>query len=205
MLNKVPADERIALYVLAKHRGLGILQDYTLDRSLLRAAMDKFVPEWMCPAPPIPGDDGMTQWGSARSKLGECRDLKSMYPDVESFRSSLNALANALRSQPGRKSVFWVTQGFPPSLLRQDQAWDQTISKLNDANVEVNAVDSNGLGGPAMYWGPGGTLTIMQLAERTGGTAYYHRNDIDGALTEEIADSRTGYTLGFYLTEIDGR
>jgi VWFA-related protein len=212
MLTKVPADEKIALYVIAKHRGLAILQDYTLDRAVLLAAMDKFVPEWMCPVPPylIAGDDGMhdgTLGPSAPGgiKFAECRDLKAMSVDVEVVRSSFDALANALRSQPGRKSVFWVTQGFPPSLLRQDQSWNQTISKLNDANVEVNTLDSNGLGGPARYWGPGGTLTIMQVAERTGGTAYYHRNDLDVALTEGIADSRTAYTLGFYLTEIDGR
>ena len=212
MLTKVPADEKIALYVLAKHRGLAILQDYTLDRALLLAAMDKFIPEWMCPVPiRLTGvDDGMHDGTlgpstPGRIKFAECRDLKTMYPDVESVRRSFDALANALRSQPGRKSVFWVTQGFPPSLLRQDQFWNQTISKLNDANVEVNTLDSNGLGGPAGYWGPGGTLTMMQLAERTGGTAYYHRNDLDAALTEGIAGSRTGYTLGFYVTEVDGR
>jgi VWFA-related protein len=211
MLTKVPADEKIALYVIAKHRGLAVLQDYTLDRALLLAAMDKFIPEWMCPAPPyLTGvDDGMRggALGSPRPgiKFPECRDLNAMSVDVESVRSAFDALANALRSQPGRKSVFWVTQGFPPSLLREDHAWDQTISKLNDANMEVNTLDSNGLGGPAGYWGPGGTLTMMQLAERTGGTAYYRRNDLGAALTEGIANSRTGYTLGFYLTEIDGR
>jgi VWFA-related protein len=212
MLTKVPADEKIALYVIAKHRGLAILQDYTLDRAMLLAAMDKFVPEWMCPAPAsLSGaDDGMhdgTLGPSAQSriKFAECRDVKTMSADVEIVRASFDALANALRSQPGRKSVFWVTQGFPPSLLRQDQSWNQTISKLNDGNVAVNTVDSNGLGGPAGYWGPGGTLSMMQLAERTGGTAYYHRNDLDAALAEGIEDARTGYTLGFYVTEIDGR
>jgi hypothetical protein len=84
-----------------------------------------------------------------------------MWEVVESVRSSFDALANVLTSQPGRKSVFAVTQGFPPSLLWPDQAWDGTISKLNDANVEVNTADSNGLGGPATGWGPGGTLAIM--------------------------------------------
>jgi VWFA-related protein len=213
MLEKVPADEKIALYVVGKHQGLGILQDYTLDRSLLLAAMDKYIPQWMCPAPPIPGGAEGMQDGSLglpaspglRVEYGECRNLKTMWADVESVRDSFDALARTLRSQPGRKSVFWVTQGFPPSLLRQDQAWNETISRLNDANVEVNTLDSNGLGGPIPFWGPGGILTMMQLAGRTGGTAYYWRNDLDAALTEGIANSRAAYTLGFYLTKVDGR
>jgi hypothetical protein len=33
---------------------------------------------------------------------------------ADSVRLSLKALAQKLRTQPGRKSVFWMTQGFPP-------------------------------------------------------------------------------------------
>jgi hypothetical protein len=52
MLSKVPADKKIALYVLTKHRGLPILRDYTLDGAPLLAGMDKFVAKWMCYVPP---------------------------------------------------------------------------------------------------------------------------------------------------------
>jgi VWFA-related protein len=127
-----------------------------------------------------------------------------MQMGYDAVRSSLKALAEVLRSQPGRKSVFWVTQGFPPSLFRGESAWSGTISALNDADIAVNTLDANGLGGPAPIWGPAAIQSITQLAEQTGGRAFYQRNDLDTALTEAVTESRSGYTLGFYLTDVDG-
>jgi hypothetical protein len=46
---------------------------------------------------------------------------------------------------------------------------------------------------------------MQQIAEETGGQAYFHRNDLDAAIASGIADSRRTYTLGFYLTDIDGK
>jgi hypothetical protein len=46
---------------------------------------------------------------------------------------------------------------------------------------------------------------MPQVAEETGGRAYFHRNDLDAAMASGIADSRHSYTLGFYLTEMDGK
>ncbi len=84
-------------------------------------------------------------------------------------------------------------------------AWTRTVTALNDANIAVNTVDSFGIGSaPSRLRGPGGILTMQQIAEETGGTAYFHRNDLDAAMASGIADSRMSYTLAFYLTELDG-
>jgi len=40
--------------------------------------------------------------------------------------------------------------------------------------------------------------TMNELAERTGGRAFYNRNDVDAALLEGIEDGSTYYTLGYY-------
>jgi hypothetical protein len=71
----------------------------------------------------------------------------------------------------------------------------------------VNAIDSNGLAGPERFWGPGAILTLQQIADRTGGEAFFHRNDLDGALAAGIETARESYTLGFYLAgqERDGK
>jgi VWFA-related protein len=113
--------------------------------------------------------------------------------------------------QSGRKSIFWFTQGLPPVVLwgdginnTMDKTWQDTIASLNDANVAVNTVDNNGVGGPPRFWGRGTILMQKQLAEETGGKSYYYRNDLDGVLAEGISDSRAGYVLGFYLTQTDG-
>jgi hypothetical protein len=124
---------------------------------------------------------------------------------AESIRESFNALSERLRALPGRKSVFWITEGFPPTLMRDSNAWDKTFTALNDANIAVNTVDADGIGGPRRLWGAGAILGMQEVAERTGGEAFYHRNDLDAALAEGISDSRSSYTLGFYLAELDGK
>jgi len=42
--------------------------------------------------------------------------------------------------------------------------------------------------------------TMDDLAERTGGKAYYNSNDLKNAIRSAIDDSRTTYILGFYPT-----
>ena len=221
LMPRLPLDEKIALYVVQNGDGLGLLQDYTTDRARLTDAISHYIVRTacpsMCPAPPWTpaADDGQTERPASNSgpappnaaKASPREKAASVQGASEAVRLSLQALAEKLRSLPGRKSVFWITQGFPPRQLRDMNrfGWDKTITALNDANIQVNTVDNNGLGGPPRQAGPGGILTMQQIAEETGGQAYFHRNDLDAAIASGIADSRRTYTLGFYLTELDGK
>jgi VWFA-related protein len=45
--------------------------------------------------------------------------------------------------------------------------------------------------------------TMQDMAERTGGKAFYNRNDIDGAIRRSIDDGSTYYTLAYYPTNKD--
>ena len=230
LMARVPPDEKIAVYVVAKDLGLIVLQDYTTDRQLLKKKVASFIPRGMAPAPPGmgPRGDGGGMIESAAEMppprpAAAPKNPTAAPPDpgplvsrgegpfhmriaTEDLRVSLKALAAKLRKLPGRKSVFWITEGFPPVQLRNmDAAWDSTIAALNDANIQINTVDADGLGGPRRLWGLGGILAQQQIADRTGGTAYFHRNDLDAAMASGIADARSSYTLGFYLTQIDGK
>jgi hypothetical protein len=117
----------------------------------------------------------------------------------------LQALGEQLALVPGRKSVYWVTQGFPARLMQGmgQSGWDKTMATLNEANVAVNTVDSRGLLTNGQPQNPfNGTVTAMQqIADGTGGKAYFGRNDLDAAMAEGIEASRTTYTLGFYLAD----
>ena len=98
---------------------------------------------------------------------------------------------------------------------------ERAARALSNANVAIYPVDARGLIGP--FSGPNvnragavsgrgvppplmstlGTLgsnidTMNLLADKTGGKAYYNRNDIDGAVRSAIADSRVSYVLGYY-------
>ena len=205
LMHKLPPDERIALYVLTKFDGLLQVVDFTTDRERVRKAAATFRPRAMQAASAGMGPAGDGNGRVENEAIAGAEREYFMRGGAESVRESFNALSERLRALPGRKSVFWITEGFPPTLMRDSNAWDKTFSALNDANIAVNTVDADGIGGPRRLWGGGAILGMQEVAERTGGEAFFHRNDLDAALAEGISDSRSSYTLAFYLTELDGK
>jgi VWFA-related protein len=96
-------------------------------------------------------------------------------------------------------------------------------SLLADAQVAVYPIDARGLIGSPFYnvannisgqGGAGGLAIKMEgkqseelfqshaamldIADKTGGKAYYNRNDIDNALGDGIEDGSTYYMIGYY-------
>jgi VWFA-related protein len=103
---------------------------------------------------------------------------------------------------------------------------NETVRAVNDANMAIYPVDARGLmvgnsamtdasqrgnvrarpQAPAMV-GVANQETMSELASRTGGRAYYNRNDLDKAIHAAVDDSRVTYTLGFYPVDesFDGK
>ena len=79
------------------------------------------------------------------------------------------------------------------------QSWlaneDNTIRALNNANLAIYPVDARGL---TTSKGTARQATMIDLAARTGGRAFYNDNDIASAIKTAVADSAVTYTLGFY-------
>ena len=96
---------------------------------------------------------------------------------------------------------------------------------LTDAQVAVYTIDARGLVGSALYnvadnlSGNGGSAlgglamkaegkqaeelfqahqSMLDIADKTGGKAYYNRNDIDNALGDGMEDGSTYYMIGYY-------
>ena len=94
----------------------------------------------------------------------------------------------------------------------------RAVRALNAANTAIYPVDASGLEAP--FPTPTGPVrgraglpprtlglarydrldTMNDLAERTGGRAFYNTNDIQGAIRRAIDDSQVSYVLGFYPT-----
>jgi VWFA-related protein len=99
---------------------------------------------------------------------------------------------------------------------------------VNNANLAIYPVDARGLIGffaynPSFGASTGGMsraqaaaldartqsqitgsfFTMLDLADRTGGRAFYNTNDIMGSIRRAIDDSRVTYVLGFYPREED--
>jgi len=139
---------------------------------------------------------------------------------------SLLAIANHLERLPGRKNLIWVAGSFPawfnrgsvPALekLRSGHNnFDPEIARaaraLDNASLAIYPVDARGLVAPEEFSPDRGSISrelpgpgsrefgaMRELAERTGGRAFYNTNDIRGAIRQAADDSRVTYVLGFY-------
>lgn len=123
----------------------------------------------------------------------------------------LRELAAELSLQPGKKQLLWVGGGFNFTYLLSccTTQWYVTLSKLNDANVEVSGLDGGGVRLPpgfsasigarasrGMVLGrhPGGsgysraeTDALRILAAETGGRFYGNSNDLVDAYRQFLS------------------
>lgn len=142
--------------------------------------------------------------------------------------SALNSLARTLSGYPGRKNLVWVSESFPFDLWLSSASGKSSLNDrhymldiartgnlLSDSQVAIYPLDAGGLAGMPMFspanspdqLGENGNIssdhlanhaTMNDLAERTGGRAFYNRNDLETAVHESIDDGSTYYTLGYY-------
>jgi VWFA-related protein len=140
--------------------------------------------------------------------------------------AALQHIAQSLKAVPGRKSLVWITASFPfnweePESIDAGQSvgyYQRTIQLLEEANVAVYPVDARGLeplGLPGSQLGhvrnvgvfmsrqfaaqTSSIQTMEQIAEMTGGKAFYNRNDIDRSIQEATQDSQIYYVLSYKL------
>jgi len=202
MLGRIETRDRVALYVL--DRRLRILHEFGGD-----------------PASLVRKLEGLR--GDGAALLEEDRDAfgisiaDTMSPQERIFLmdrrilntlGALEAIAGRLSGVPGKKSLIWVSAGFPMSIdnrtVRGARVAERTYSeefrslvrRLNNAGVSVYPIDARGLT-PA----PGAFIniaTMLELASRTGGRAWYNRNDLDAGMRLALDDLHTTYTLAYY-------
>lgn len=133
----------------------------------------------------------------------------------------LRTISHWLRGVPGRKSLIWVTASVS---LSSDNScgvrFFDTMRLLNEANVAVYLVDARGLIVGQAGFAPLGSDTrpgvfprksiipmagrdsieqMQNLADLTGGRAFYGTNDLSKAIDRAERDSAAYYVLGFYL------
>lgn len=240
-LKQIQPGDRVALYSLG--RGLHILHDYTTDASALVERLGRFrgnnLPDLA--ASTVNTDDPLVQALSEDGMANEQRMANFFARNkVLNTLQALEAIGQHLASVPGRKSLVWVSGGFPlmigfddmdtaasdgaPAAMQERETFfdelEHTLRALNHADVAVYPVDARGLMVDPLFsastrgstarpkiWSPKYHDTMNVLADRTGGKAYYNRNDLDGAVREVFQDTAVTYTVGFYSDhpEMDGK
>jgi VWFA-related protein len=204
--------------------GAGALQQFTTDRRLLKAAIERVRASarvW----PPTP----YGPWE------GDGEGLADRFERDVTLEGSLGALAYVVRgiqALPGRKTVVFVSEGFylatPDNRLNDAlPEVDHVIDTANRGGVVMYAIDPQGLVNPVLAEfsaqrsrsDPSYTGTSMAtvppssfvasralfetqgsleyLAGQTGGFAVVNNNDLTGGLARIGADTRGYYLIGF--------
>jgi VWFA-related protein len=248
-LRQIQPGDHIGIYALGA--GLRVIHDFTTDSSDLLAALNKYGVKTLSSSP---GETGATtvvtptpsnlpnSATNAQNPASDPINLKGLFSlqgttaeqdfflknRIDSTLKALTFIADHLAVFPGRKSLIWVSGGFPLSVgyggpdgfsaENKDRsifagAFKRAMQIVNAANIAIYPVDAHGVSISGNYAGSATTRpnnstidipaadqqqTMRTLASDTGGKAFINRNDLDHAITEAIADSEVSYTIGFY-------
>ena len=172
-LTNLPSDQPVAIYLRAAS-GCFLVQGFTTDRGLLLAALHRAIPR----IPPLE-------------------------PEYLSDEQILSEVAYTLRSLPGRKNVLWFSGGstqylLPDNIGYQDVAALRAIyDSLEQERIAVYPIDARGLtleGGRKIIEQHG---AMEEVAQATGGKAFYNSNGISQAAAHVLDTSGNFYTLTY--------
>ncbi|HEY6467823.1 MAG TPA: VWA domain-containing protein, partial [Candidatus Acidoferrales bacterium] len=178
MLKTLPSNTPVAVFLLGN--SLRVVQGFTSDPALLRAAVDKT----MSPSSeqqPMPEDDPDAASLMAFDDNGGQEDAvsqqledfeKNSYANqmdirVDTTLDALKAIAHYLSGYQGRKNLIWVSESFPivlwpdpdfgstTAMFQSSRAYGDQLqdvaNALSDAQVAVYPVDARGLDGSQIF------------------------------------------------------
>ena len=217
VLEQIPAGERIAIFVLGD--SLRLLHDFSSDSALLKELVQRFSGEVPRGNPDSAGNPLAAEFSysdllrSQAPNSGPWAAFRQQQKILQTFEA-LTAIARLVKGAPGQKNLLWLSAGFPLSVngprgpLDSDSFHDEalrTTRELNAANVTIYPIDARGLSvSPRAYINIG---TMQELAEQTGGKAYYNSNDLASMARSALEDSRRGYVLTYVPSDLqdDGK
>jgi VWFA-related protein len=170
-------------------QGLHLIQDFTTDPQALRQAVN-----------------------SKRNDATLRQPFGTWQPAL--VGDAMNELARYLSGFSGRKNLIWFTDGLPPELSvgRPDGLFPDITSLFDDrsgtidvltlSRVALYPIDARGL---VVNAGRGFEILsedgeLAQVAEATGGRAFYSTNGFKQAVAEVVANGSNYYTLAYNPT-----
>src|SRR5262245_19243279 len=212
--------------IIRTGRGLGALQQFTSDKRLLYAAVEKLT--WNPNSRDMIPRFGAVDNNDMRSQ--EAIDAETRFEDFRETVFSvgtlgaLNFVIRGLRELPGRKSAILISDGF--RLFGRDRDNTQVLDQVrrltdlaNRSSVVIYSLDAKGL--QALFPTAAdnvGNPTGPQFAERlsrmsqdnfdsqegltyvareTGGFAVLNNNDVNLGIRRALKDQQSYYLLGF--------
>jgi VWFA-related protein len=230
-LASAPPGSRFAVLNLTNH--LRILQSFTSSSALLSASVDTMQMDMDGHAEtlqngmsPLDAENVIEAWKSEqnsrnRATLEALNQIAADFINVKGKKNLFwfSAGFPSLVTQNVNSPTTPTNYGLPD----YSQDLHKTYALLQAAQVIVYPIAGNGVGMPisAPYGGasidpgfPGyldatstEMLSLEQLAEATGGKAFYNSNDLAGLLGKAVADASDYYTISYAPpgTKFDGR
>jgi VWFA-related protein len=197
-----PLGTRFAVFVLSD--GFYLLQGFTEDRNQLADVVDP---------------------KNSRPHLPKIFLYADNYRPAISIPRVLMSIANFLADLPGHKNIIWISASFPSSIMPStDPSVDavnmndeikEATDTLARGQIAVYPVDVRGVavtgatasnsgrasdvaaGNSADYAVNARHMTEQEIADATGGRAFYGTDDVATALTEATETGAHYYTLSY--------
>src|SRR5260370_11144422 len=155
-------DTSYKIAVVALTNKVDMLQDFTSDPKLLKAALDHYVPQMPLLAHNGIGSPGISLNPQAAPMMRHADEKDEKFKRSLRVPVTLTALQNIARymsGQHGRKVLLWFSAGFPISIIGDSpedmetsrEYSDQirrTTNLLNEAHVAIYSIDA-----PALFTG----------------------------------------------------
>lgn len=155
LLRTLPPDTPIAVFLLGGT--LRILQGFTTDPALLRAALDQTVTgSKITKDPQLDTENTSSYIEDATAGVGKNMGLTAVLGEVQSFekedyamsmdaraKGTLGAMAQIgqyLSGIPGRKNLIWVSESFPISVVPDPQTGNDPFGGIREYSEQVKAV-----------------------------------------------------------------
>jgi VWFA-related protein len=188
------AGRRESIALIQLDSTLKVLQEFTDDPKVLRAAVDK----WKAAQSVNLTDLSDMEQTRAIAQTNENQYIRRLDITTAAFE----ALARNLGGMPGRKKLVWITAALPLTYISEvggymdkSPAFDKVAKSLNKANIVLYPVDPRGNSNSLL---DENLTTMIRMADKTGGKPFYNSNDVAQGIAEAITDTDVSYTLGFY-------
>ena len=169
---------------------------------------------------------GLPANGTKLAEALENEQIYQIDVRVRTTLESLRMLAQAVAGYSGRKNLIWLSGDFPVGLQHAileslsaskdicDREIHETSAALSSAQIAVYPIDVRGLDSSQMDLSlrsvPSGAQTarridtqwstqsaMKDIADQTGGEAFYNRNDLADAMRRSVDEGANYYTLAY--------
>ena len=155
LLRSLPPDTPIAVFLLGT--SLRILQGFTSDPSLLRAALDRAVAgNSIVKDPNLDTDNASSYFENTTAGMDTSQGLASQLGELQNFekeeyagsldlraKETLGAMAQIgqyLSGIPGRKNLIWISESFPLSVAPDPETGNNQFAGMRDFSDQVKLV-----------------------------------------------------------------